>query len=67
MRKFLILLSMLLPTLPVLSDYAVRSSVVNDVTNGLIGWWKLDEMSYDGTPGDVYDSSGNGSWIYTKH
>lgn len=67
MKKFLILLSMLLPSLPVLSDYAVRLGGVNDVTNGLIGWWKLDEMSYDGTPGEVYDSSGNGNHGYTQN
>lgn len=32
-----------------------------DVTNGLIAHWKLDEMSYDGTAGEVKDSSGNGN------
>jgi len=32
-----------------------------DVTNGLIAHYKLDEMSYDGTAGEVKDSSGNGN------
>ena len=35
----------------------IYSSVVADVTDGLIGHWKLDEMSYDGTAGEVVDSS----------
>lgn len=32
-----------------------------NVTNGLVAWWKLDEMNYDGTVGEVKDSSGNGN------
>jgi MSHA biogenesis protein MshQ len=66
MRKLFIIFSALL-FLPALSDYAVRSGDVNDVTNGLIGWWKLDEESYDGTPGEVYDSSGNENHGYTQN
>jgi hypothetical protein len=30
-------------------------------TNGLIAHWKLDELSYNGTAGEVKDSSGNGN------
>ncbi len=28
-------------------------------SNGLVGYWKFDEPSYNGTPGEVIDSSGN--------
>ena len=43
----------------------IYSSVVADVTDGLIGHWKLDEMSYNGTAGEVVDSSGNGNHGFT--
>lgn len=67
MRKLLIIFSTLLLSLPVFSDYAVRSGDANDITNGLIGWWKLDEESYNGTPGEVYDSSGSGNHGHTQN
>ncbi|NTU46675.1 DUF2341 domain-containing protein [Candidatus Roizmanbacteria bacterium] len=31
------------------------------LTNGLVGWWKMDEASWNGTAGEVVDSSGNGN------
>ncbi|NTU46671.1 DUF2341 domain-containing protein [Candidatus Roizmanbacteria bacterium] len=30
------------------------------LTNGLLGWWKMDEASWNGTVNEVKDSSGNG-------
>ena len=31
------------------------------LSSGLIGYWKMDESSWDGTSGEVKDASGNGS------
>jgi hypothetical protein len=30
------------------------------LSNGLVGYWKMDEASWNGTAGEVIDSSGNG-------
>lgn len=30
-------------------------------SNGLVGYWKMDETSWNGTAGEVIDSSGNGN------
>jgi len=32
-----------------------------DVLDGLVAWWKFDELSYDGSTGEVKDSSGTGN------
>lgn len=38
------------------------SSKNNDaLSNGLVGYWKMDEASWNGTAGEVIDSSGNGN------
>lgn len=31
------------------------------LSNGLVGYWKMDESSWDGTAGEIIDSSGNGN------
>ncbi len=31
------------------------------LSNGLVGYWKMDEASWNGTTGEVIDSSGNGN------
>lgn len=31
------------------------------LTDGLVGWWKMDEASWNGTSGEVIDSSGAGN------
>src|SRR5690606_764645 len=31
-----------------------------NLSDGLVGYWKMDEASWDGTAGEVKDSSGNG-------
>ncbi len=31
------------------------------LNNGLVGYWKMDEASWNGTAGEVIDSSGNGN------
>ena len=31
------------------------------LSDGLVGYWKMDEDSWDGTPDEVIDSSGNGN------
>jgi hypothetical protein len=35
--------------------------VKNNLTNGLVGYWPMDEASWDGTTGEVVDYSGNGN------
>lgn len=35
-------------------------SATDNQNEGLIGWWKMDEVSWNGTAGEVKDSSGNG-------
>lgn len=42
---------------PLKKDYA--KAKYQNITNGLVAWWKLDEISYNGTAGEVKDSSGN--------
>jgi hypothetical protein len=39
----------------------LSSSQVDDKSDGLVGWWKLDESSWNGTAGEVKDSSGIGN------
>jgi len=34
---------------------------VDPVTSGLVGYWKMDEVSWTGAAGEVKDSSGNGN------
>jgi len=31
------------------------------MSEGLVGWWKMDETSWNGTAGEVKDASGNGN------
>jgi hypothetical protein len=35
------------------------SSANQNLSNGLVGFWKMDESSWNGTTGEVVDSSGN--------
>ena len=37
------------------------SQEFQDADDGLVGYWKMDEASWDGTAGEVVDSSGNGN------
>lgn len=34
---------------------------LSPISNGLVGYWKMDESSWNGTTGEVVDSSGNGN------
>lgn len=34
---------------------------LNFLSNGLVGYWKMDEASWNGTAGEVKDASGNGN------
>lgn len=55
----------------ILADYAARSngasrgatlsssSSLSSLSNGLVGYWKMDEASWNGTSGEVLDASGN--------
>lgn len=58
----------------ILADYNTRGAVVgtsltlssqtvpgSTLSNGLVGYWKMDEASWNGTAGEVKDSSGNGN------
>jgi len=38
----------------------LSKNINSNRTDGLIGWWKMDEASWNGTLGEVIDSSGNG-------
>jgi parallel beta-helix repeat protein len=49
-------------------DCVIHENIVNDNkaiyepnTTGLVGYWKMDEASWNGTIGEVVDSSGNGN------
>ncbi|GIW62072.1 MAG: hypothetical protein KatS3mg089_0924 [Patescibacteria group bacterium] len=35
------------------------SSLTSSLSNGLVGYWKMDETTWSGTAGEVIDSSGN--------
>src|SRR5690606_8020380 len=37
-----------------------------NLSNGLVGHWKMDETNWSGTAGEVKDSSGNGSHSLTS-
>ncbi|GIV28724.1 MAG: hypothetical protein KatS3mg027_2538 [Bacteroidia bacterium] len=39
----------------------LSSSATDNQTEGLLLWWKMDEASWNGTAGEVKDSSGNGN------
>lgn len=39
-------------------DFASASTGTPDVLDGLVAWWKMDEASWNGTAGEVVDSSG---------
>ncbi len=54
------------------NDYASRGSVqgvsasmgnseIKWMTDGLVGYWKMDEVSWNGTAGEVIDASGTGN------
>lgn len=54
------------------SDYLAGASMVGvaallgnydqaNLSNGLVGYWKMDEASWSGTAGEVRDASGNGN------
>ncbi len=57
----------------ILADYNSRSSLIGTsstigsqnqpaaLSNGLVGYWKMDESSWNGTSGEVKDASGNGN------
>ncbi len=40
-------------------EYLVESVSGATLTSGLVGYWKMDEVSWNGTTGEVIDSSGN--------
>lgn len=40
---------------------SIGSTVVDTNSNGLVGHWKMDEASWNGTAGEVLDTSGNGN------
>lgn len=40
------------------SEYTSRIESGITLTEGLVGWWKMDESSWNGTAGEVKDSSG---------
>jgi len=42
-------------------DWAAGGAAFQDVLDGLVGWWKMDEESWDGTADEVVDSSGKGN------
>ena len=41
------------------TETAMGGSSEKWMTNGLVGYWKMDEASWNGTSGEVKDSSGN--------
>ncbi|MBP9758471.1 prepilin-type N-terminal cleavage/methylation domain-containing protein [Candidatus Dojkabacteria bacterium] len=43
------------------AEYTSRISSGTTLTEGLIGYWKMDEASWNGTAGEVKDVSGNNS------
>ncbi|MBP9759118.1 prepilin-type N-terminal cleavage/methylation domain-containing protein [Candidatus Dojkabacteria bacterium] len=48
------------------AEYTSRIDSGTTLTEGLVGWWKMDETSWNGTAGEVKDSSGrnnNGSAV----
>jgi len=57
----------------ILTDYNGRSSLIGvsaqigssdqwkSLSQGLVGYWKMDEASWSGTSADILDSSGNGN------
>jgi len=40
------------------TEYTSRVNSGTTLTEGLVGWWKMDEASWNGTVGEVKDSSG---------
>ncbi len=46
-------------------DYVTGMQSLNqqqaNLSNGLVGYWKMDESSWDGATGEVKDASGNGN------
>jgi len=38
-----------------------HSPVFSPLTDGLIAYWRMEEITWDGTSGEVRDSSGNGN------
>ncbi len=46
-------------------DYIAGITSLNqqqaNLSNGLVGYWKMDESSWNGTAGEVQDASGNGN------
>lgn len=39
------------------------AAALPDVTDGLIAWWKMDELAWDGTAGEVIDSIGSNNGV----
>jgi hypothetical protein len=42
-------------------SYGTKSASGSNLTEGLVGWWKMNESSWNGTANEVIDSSGAGN------
>jgi hypothetical protein len=47
-------------TITMNADKAITANFTETHDNSLVGYWKMDEASWDGTAGEVEDSSGGG-------
>jgi hypothetical protein len=42
-------------------SFGTKSATLSNLQDGLVGWWKMDEATWSGTPAEVVDSSGSGN------